>query len=316
MRIVFMGTPDFAVKSLEILVENGFEVVGVITAPDKPAGRGREIRKSPVKIYAESKDLKVLQPTNLKDENFIEELKALQPELQVAVAFRMLPETVWQLPTKGTFNLHASLLPQYRGAAPINWAIINGETETGVTTFFIDREIDTGKIIYQEKVPISNNDNAGVLHDRLMEVGARLVLKTVKSIALGQVPAKPQSEMLDGKLKPAPKIYKDDCKIDWGKSTVEAYNFIRGLSPYPCAHTTLVSPEGKKHILKVYNTTLEFDASPLTPGKIETDGKSFMRIATSDGYLAVNELQLAGKKRMKTEELLRGFNLHEGWKCE
>lgn len=315
MKIVFMGTPDFAVRSLSILVDNGYEVAGVITAPDRPAGRGQEIRKSPVKAYAEEQGLNVLQPTNLKDESFIAELKSLQPDLQVVVAFRMLPEVVWQIPTKGTFNLHASLLPQYRGAAPINWAIINGEEETGVTTFFIDKEIDTGKVIFQQRVPISNNDNAGILHDRLMETGAKLVLKTVQSIDKGEYQTTPQSEMSEAELKPAPKIFKDDCRIDWNKSVDAVYNFIRGMSPYPAAFTTLISPEGKEYILKVYNTTKELDENGQTPGSIESDNKNYLKVATPDGYISINELQLAGKKRMKTDEFLRGFNVLENWRC-
>ncbi len=315
MRIVFMGTPDFAVRSLNILVENGYEIIGVITAPDRPAGRGQELRKSPVKAYAEENGLKVLQPSNLKDEGFVNDLKALQPDLQVVVAFRMLPEVVWQIPTKGTFNLHASLLPQYRGAAPINWAIINGEEETGVTTFFIDKEIDTGKVIFQEKVPISNNDNAGILHDRLMEIGARLVLKTVQAIEKNQYETIAQSDMMEQHLKPAPKIFKDDCKIDWNKPVDDVYNFIRGMSPYPAAFTTLLSPQGKEYILKVYNTTKELDEVGQTPGMVESDDKSYLKVSAPDGYISINELQLAGKKRMKTEDFLRGFNVSQGWKC-
>ena len=316
MRIVFMGTPDFAVRSLEILVENGCHVVGVITAPDKPAGRGREMRKSAVKVFAEKHGLKILQPSNLKDEVFLNELKALQPDLQVVVAFRMLPEAVWQLPAKGTFNLHASLLPQYRGAAPINWAIINGERETGVSTFLIDKEIDTGKIIFQEKVPISNNDNAGILHDRLMEVGARLVLKTVKTVENGNVPSVPQSELKGNEvLKPAPKIFRENCQIDWSRGVDELYNFIRGLSPYPAAYTFLVSPEGEETQLKIFNVTKELGQAR-KPGGIETDGKTELRIAAADGSLLVNELQLAGKKRMKTGDFLRGFTVSEHWKCQ
>jgi len=316
MRIVFMGTPDFAVRSLEILVENGCHVVGVITAPDKPAGRGREMRKSAVKVFAEKHGLKILQPSNLKDEVFLNELKALQPDLQVVVAFRMLPEAVWQLPAKGTFNLHASLLPQYRGAAPINWAIINGERETVVSTFLIDKEIDTGKIIFQEKVPISNNDNAGILHDRLMEVGARLVLKTVKTVENGNVPSVPQSELKGNEvLKPAPKIFRENCQIDWSRGVDELYNFIRGLSPYPAAYTFLVSPEGEETQLKIFNVTKELGQAR-KPGGIETDGKTELRIAAADGSLLVNELQLAGKKRMKTGDFLRGFTVSEHWKCQ
>lgn len=316
MKIVFMGTPDFAVRSLSILVENGYDVVGVITAPDRPAGRGQEIRKSPVKVYAEEQGLNILQPTNLKDESFVAELTALQPDVQVVVAFRMLPEVVWQIPSKGTFNLHASLLPQYRGAAPINWAIINGEEETGVTTFLIDKEIDTGKVLFQQKVPISNNDNAGMLHDRLMEVGAKLVLKTVKAIEANDYTPVPQSEMMNKTLNAAPKIFKDDCRIDWNKPVDDVYNFIRGMSPYPAAFTTLVSPEGKNYILKVYNTTKELDDAGQTPGSIDTDNKTYLKIATPDGYIMVNELQLAGKKRMKTDEFLRGFNVSYDWQAK
>lgn len=295
-----MGTPEFAVPSLAILVENGYEVVAVVTAPDKPAGRGQKLQTSPVKDYAVSKHIPVLQPTNLKSEAFIEELRALNANLQVVVAFRMLPEVVWDMPAIGTFNLHASLLPQYRGAAPINWAIINGEKETGATTFFLKHEIDTGDMIMQEREPIHPHDNVGMLYERLMHKGAGLVLRTVQSIEAGDYTTQPQQ----GELKHAPKIFKETCEIDFGKTTQQVYDFVRGLSPYPAAWTTL---EG---------TTFKiFEAEPLAelpaPAAIERDGfatdnKHYFCFKTADGYLSVKEWQMQGKKRMGIEEFLRG----------
>lgn len=301
MRIVFMGTPDFAVPSLKVLVENGYNVVGVITAPDKPKGRGQKMMATPVKEYAESVGLNILQPTNLKDTEFIEELKHLHADLQIVVAFRMLPAIIWDMPPIGTFNLHASLLPQYRGAAPINWAIINGETETGITTFFLKHEIDAGDIIFQEKEPIYPADTAGTLYNRLMEKGAKLVLKTVEAIEKNDIKSYQQS--WQGELRAAPKIYREDCQIDWNRSTQQIINFIRGMAPYPGAWTKV---EGK--ILKIYGARTVEDATTENPGTYNTDNKTFLDFYTSDGAVRITELQMEGKKKMSTEELLRGYN--------
>ncbi|MDR0873740.1 MAG: methionyl-tRNA formyltransferase [Prevotellaceae bacterium] len=306
LRIVYMGTPDFAVESLRTLYESGYNVVGVVTMPDKPAGRGHKIQFSPVKQYALDNHLRLLQPEKLKDEAFLAELKSLQADLQIVVAFRMLPEVVWDMPKLGTFNLHASLLPQYRGAAPINWAIINGETETGVTTFFLTHEIDTGNIILQEKTPISSEENAGDIHDRLMKMGGELVLKTVDLILEGKAQGQAQAHIAD--LKPAPKIFKETCKIDWQKNTDEIYNFVRGLSPYPAAWTELKSPNGEVLTLKVFETKTEKTTHNEPVGTLLTDGKKFIKIAVSDGYLHLISIQLPSKKRMSAEDVLRGFN--------
>lgn len=306
MRIVFMGTPEFAVPSLKILHENGYDVVGVITAPDKPKGRGKKLQGTPVKEYAESAGLNILQPTNLKSPDFIEELKLLNADLQVVVAFRMLPEVVWQMPPKGTFNLHGSLLPQYRGAAPINWAIINGEKETGVTTFFLKHEIDTGNIIMQEKEPIGQEDTVGDVYTRLMRKGAELVLKTVKAIDAGEVTLLPQDETVE--LKKAPKIHKETCMIDWHQDTESIRNFVRGLSPYPSAWTELA---GKK--FKVYKgekTTISREQNH-APGEFMTDNKSYLSVKTQDGWFDIIELQMEGKKRMSIEDLLRGYKFEQ-----
>lgn len=298
-----MGTPDFAVPSLEILVENGFNVVAVITAPDKPKGRGQQLATSPVKDCALKHGIPVLQPTNLKSPEFVEELRSYQANLQIVVAFRMLPEIVWDMPEIGTFNLHASLLPQYRGAAPINWAIINGEKETGVTTFFLKHEIDTGKIIYQEKEPIKHEDTVGDLYLRLMNKGAHLVLKTVKAIETGQYPEIEQDESVD--IKHAPKIFRETCEIEWDRPAEKVYDFIRGLSPYPAAWTTL---NGKN--LKLYNVSVLNKGSNGAPGTLNTDGKSFLNFNTSDGQIAIHELQIEGKRRMDIEEFLRGNKIN------
>lgn len=303
LRIVFMGTPEFAVPSLEILLLNGCNVVGVITAPDKPGGRGLELQQSAVKKFSLQHHLKILQPEKLKDPLFVEELKSLQPDLQIVVAFRMLPEIVWQLPRIGTFNLHGSLLPQYRGAAPINRAIINGETETGVTTFFLQHEIDTGKIIFQEKIPIGDNETAGELYDRMKHIGAELVLKTVQAIEAGSYPQTEQNNMAG--LKKAPKIFTDDCLIQWNNDVTSIFNQIRGLSPYPSAFTLL-----QKKTLKIFSANKIRTPHQHRAGEISTDGKTYLRFAAADGYIDVTELQLEGKKRMKTEEFLRGFRLN------
>jgi methionyl-tRNA formyltransferase len=305
-RIVFMGTPDFAVESLRSLVEGGYNVVGVITMPDKPAGRGYQLHASPVKEYALSQNIPLLQPEKLKDPEFLEQLKAWKADLQIVVAFRMLPEVVWNMPPKGTFNLHASLLPQYRGAAPINWAIINGEKETGVTTFFLTHEIDTGKIIAQERIPIGNTDNAEIIHDKLMHLGARLVMKTVDDIIHDTLRLIDQKQLISKKLKPAPKLFKETCRIDWSKTTREVYNFIRGLSPYPGAWTEFESREGTLINLKIFETEQELISPYLLPGNFCSNDKNVLKIATSDGFIRVKSLQLAGKKRMSVEEFLRG----------
>ncbi|MBA2584802.1 MAG: methionyl-tRNA formyltransferase [Bacteroidetes bacterium] len=305
-----MGTPDFAVASLDILIENGFTIVGVITAPDKPAGRGREIQESAVKKYAVQKGLNILQPDKLKNEDFLKQLRDLKADLQVVVAFRMLPEVVWNMPAFGTLNLHASLLPHYRGAAPINWVLINGEKQTGVTTFFLQHEIDTGDIIFQEKIEIAERETAGELHDRLMNLGAHLVLKTVKAIERNDFPQTKQMEILkEEQIKHAPKIFKEDCKINWNEKSRTIHNKISGLSPYPCAFTELGSGDGKIVQLKIFFSTFE-SSEEQTPGTIHSDGKTFFKIAAKDGFINLTDLQLAGKKRMNTVEFLRGFNIN------
>lgn len=298
-----MGTPEFAVPSLQILVENGFNVVAVITVPDKPKGRGQKLSTSPVKDYAVSQNIPVLQPTNLKSPEFLEELRSYKANLQIVVAFRMLPEVVWDMPEIGTFNLHGSLLPQYRGAAPINWAIINGEKETGVTTFFLKHEIDTGSIIFQEKEAIKENDNVGSVYTRLMARGAGLVLKTVKAIQSGDYPQKEQDETIE--IKHAPKIFKETCEIDWTKSPEEIYNFIRGLSPYPAAWTTIGD-----RVFKIFGSK-KTDSKSInaTPGQHATDNKTFLHIQTGGSPIAITELQMQGKKRMDIESFLRGTKL-------
>jgi len=312
MRIVFMGTPDFAVESLKILVENKYEIVGVITMPDKPAGRGHKVQFSPVKQYALDHNLKLLQPEKLKDEAFLEELRSLNADLQIVVAFRMLPEVVWNMPKFGTFNLHASLLPQYRGAAPINWAIINGDKETGATTFFLTHEIDTGKIILQEKIQISETDNAGTVHDRLMEMGANLVKQTVDLLIAGKTDAIDQSQFLHPEiaLKTAPKIFKETCAINFSQSVEEVYNFVRGMSPYPTAWAEIQFPgQIEKNILKVFETEKEYCSHNETLGNLVTDGKKFAKIAVFDGFIHLKSVQVAGKKRMDIGELLRGMRI-------
>ncbi|GHV09798.1 methionyl-tRNA formyltransferase [Bacteroidia bacterium] len=305
LRIVYMGTPDFAVESLRALVEGGYQVVGVVTMPDKPVGRHQnELQASPVKQYAVSQNIPVLQPEKLKDPEFLTTLKAWNADLQIVVAFRMLPEVVWNMPRLGTFNLHASLLPQYRGAAPVNWAIINGETETGITTFFLTHEIDTGKIIYQERIPIADTDNAEIVHDNLMHLGAKLVLKTVDDIAENRV--HPLEQDNSQELKPAPKIFKDTCRIDWNKTTQDIYDFIRGLSPYPGAWTELQTPKGETLNLKIFATKKISETHSLAHGTLASDGKTFLDVATPDGFIRLLQLQQAGKKRMAVEDFLRG----------
>ena len=317
LRIVFMGTPEFAVESLRCLVEGGYHVVGVITMPDKPAGRGHKLQASPVKQYAEAHGLPLLQPEKLKDEAFLDRLRAWQADLQIVVAFRMLPQVVWAMPRLGTFNLHASLLPQYRGAAPINWAVINGETQTGITTFFLRQEIDTGEIIQQVRVPIADTDNAGDVHDRLMALGGRLVTETVDAILDGTVTPIPQEQLqVEGELKPAPKIFKDTCRIDWHRPAKQVYDFIRGLSPHPAAWTEL-HPEGQPPVvMKIYESEKQIQAHHIPAGTVQTDGKTYLRVAVPDGFVSLLTLQLPGKKRLRADELLRGFRLAEPARVE
>lgn len=309
LRIVYMGTPEFAVESLKRLVEGGYNIVGVITMPDKPMGRhGSVLQPSPVKQYAISQGLKVLQPEKLKNEEFVAELRSLNADLQIVVAFRMLPEVVWSMPRLGTFNLHASLLPQYRGAAPINWAVINGDTETGITTFFLKHEIDTGEIIDQVRVPIADTDNVEVVYERLMRLGGDLVLKTVDAILEGSVKTIPQEELAQvGELRPAPKIFKETCRIDWTIGVKRIYDFVRGLSPYPAAWTELYQEGTDPVMLKIFETEKLFCEHSLAPGTIVTDCKTYFKIASSDGYVNVLSLQLAGKKRMEINDFLRGY---------
>ncbi|HAC20969.1 MAG TPA: methionyl-tRNA formyltransferase [Porphyromonadaceae bacterium] len=313
LRIVYMGTPDFAVESLKALVEGGYNVVGVITMPDKPAGRGHKIQYSPVKQYALEVGLPLLQPEKLKDETFLADLKAWNADLQIVVAFRMLPEIVWNMPRLGTFNLHASLLPQYRGAAPINWAVINGDTETGITTFFLTHEIDTGRIIKQEKVAIEESDNAGIVHDKLMELGARLVVETVDAILDGSIESVEQSNFYSDEsvLKAAPKIFKETCLLDWGLLPKQVYDFVRGLSPYPAAWTELLYPDGKIVSTKVFEVAYRNEHHELASGTIVTDGKNYVDVAVNGGFVSLLEIQQAGKKRMGVKDFLRGFPLSD-----
>ncbi len=306
LRIVFMGTPDFAVGTLAALLKANINVVGVITAPDKPAGRGRKINESAVKKFAVANNLKVLQPTNLKDEAFIAELKSLNANLQIVVAFRMLPKVVWQMPEYGTFNLHASLLPDYRGAAPINWAIINGETKTGVSTFFIDEKIDTGNVILQEEVLIGEHDTLGELHDTLMRVGSDLVVKTVALIKEDKVTTFKQPEIEE---KSAPKIFNETCKINWTDTLTNIYNLIRGLNPYPAAWTTL-NDNNTKIKVKIYDVKKEYQEHQLKPGTISTT-KTNIKVAVKNGYLIIDSLQLSGKRKMDSKSLLNGFAFSE-----
>ena len=310
LKIVFLGTPDFAVESLRRIHEGGYNIVGVITMPDKPAGRGHKLLHSPVKQYAVANNLPLLQPVNLKDPQFVEELRSLGANLFVVIAFRMLPEVVWSMPELGTFNLHASLLPKYRGAAPINWAVMNGDKETGVTTFFLKHEIDTGDIIQQEKIEIAETDNVGVVHDRLMTLGAGMVVETVDAIIAGTVKPIPQEDLLnkDEEPTPAPKIFKETCEIDFKRTAREVYNHIRGLSPYPAAWTTIKDANGAEFALKIYETELPSEIVVGEPGAVVAT-KDTLTFACADGSIEVKSIQLAGKKRMTTAEFLRGFKL-------
>ncbi len=313
-----MGTPEFAVESLDILVKHNYNIVGVVTMPDKPAGRGQQIQESDIKKYAVEKGLTILQPEKLKDENFIHQLEELKADLQIVVAFRMLPEMVWNMPRLGTINLHGSLLPQYRGAAPINWAVINGEKETGVTTFLLQHQIDTGKIIFREKTPIEENETAGEIHDRLMKIGASLILKTVQAIEKNDFPQIDQLELIakGEKEKHAPKIFKEDCKIDWSKNVSEIHNFIRGLSPYPTAFSTWHAPDGKTFSVKIFRTEKDLAIHSLPLQSVITDSKTFLKIAVKDGFISILDLQLAGKKRMSVADMLRGFPINNEWNVD
>ena len=316
LRIVYMGTPEFAVAPLETLLDAGCNVVAVITAPDKPAGRGNKIRISAVKQFALKQDpeIPILQPSNLKDPDFLKELSKLQPDLQVVVAFRMLPERVWRIPRLGTFNLHASMLPQYRGAAPINHAIINGETETGVTTFMIDEQIDTGRILLQKRTTIGDQETAGDLHDRLMSLGAGVVMETVTRLAAGTLEAQSQDRFIHKKaaLKNAPKIYREHCRISWDLPGKKVHNLIRGLSPYPGAFTNLEKPNGVKVLCKIFSSTFEDSEPAESPGTLLSDNKSFLKAAVVDGYIQIQSIQLEGKRRMDVKDFLAGFSLSSG----
>ena len=314
LRIVFMGTPEFAVPSLRALVEAGYNVVAVVTTPDKPAGRGQKLHESDVKIAARELGLPILQPEKMKDPEFAERMKALRPDLGIVIAFRILPESIWGMPTYGTFNLHASLLPQYRGAAPINRAIMNGETETGVTTFLLNNGIDTGGILEQERIPIGEEDNVGTVYDRLMTIGAGVVLKTVERIAAGDIKPIEQQHIDESTLKPAPKIFKEDCIIDWSRTGKRIIDFIRGLSPYPAAWTPMSGDGMQPLTAKIFAARFIASNHSLTAGDIETDGKSYLRVACSDGLIDIAELQIAGKKRMTVKELLLGFRNPEKYK--
>lgn len=327
LRIVYMGTPEFAVEPLRCLVEGGYNIVGVITMPDKPAGRGHKVQFSPVKQYALEHDLPLLQPERLKDEAFVEALRAWNADLQIVVAFRMLPEVVWNMPRLGTFNLHASLLPQYRGAAPINWAVINGDTETGITTFFLKHEIDTGEVIQQVRVPIADTDNVEVVHDKLMMLGGKLVLETVDAILNGTVKPIPQEEMaVVGELRPAPKIFKETCRIDWNQPVKKIYDFIRGLSPYPAAWSELIASEKESVVVKIFEVEKIVKKNDkrcrnsrgrfCKVGSIETDGKKYIKVSVPGGFVSILSLQLPGKKRLKIDELLRGYHLEDGCKMK
>ncbi|MEP6844409.1 MAG: methionyl-tRNA formyltransferase [Panacibacter sp.] len=303
LRIIFMGTPEFAVASLSALVDADFNIACVITAPDKPAGRGMRMNESAVKKYAVEKGLKILQPEKLKNSAFIEELKKIDAEVQVVVAFRMLPEVVWKMPPLGTINVHASLLPQYRGAAPINWAIINGEKQTGVTTFKLQHEIDMGNILLQEIIPIDEDETAGELHDKMKESGARILVKTIQQLGIGKLDEIPQ-ENISPVIKHAPKIFTETCKIHWNKTAEEIHNLIRGLSPFPGAFTFL-----NEKILKIYKSSKEIASHNFKNGHIQTDNKTFLKFACRDGFIKINELQIEGKRRMLIEDFLKGYQI-------
>lgn len=307
LRIVFMGTPEFAATSLRRLVAEGYNVVAVVTTPDKPAGRGQRMHESDVKLTAKELGLPILQPEKLRDEAFLEALRALEPDLGIVIAFRMLPEVVWAMPKHGTFNLHASLLPEYRGAAPINWAIINGDKRTGVTTFLLNHEIDKGAIIGQEEVDILPEDNIGTLYDKLMNIGSGLVIETVERIASGNVDPVEQMHIDESTLRPAPKIFKEDGRIDWNRGAEDIHNLVRGLSPYPAAWSPIFKDGEECGSIKIFTTRVELKAMNVAPGTVVTDGRGELRVAASDGWVYIDELQLAGKRRMTTRELLLGW---------
>lgn len=309
-RIVFMGTPEFAIPSLDALLINNLNIAGVVTSPDKPSGRGLKLQQSAIKKFAVEHRLPLLQPANLEDREFINELRKLKPDLLIVVAFRKLPDEVWQLPPMGTFNLHASLLPQYRGAAPINWVLINGEKTTGVTTFFIDEKIDTGKIIYQDEISILPKENFGTLHDKLMKEGAKLVVKTTKSILENRYPQTDQSALINipKELKKAPKLRRENCEINWARSVVDVYNFIRGLSPYPGAWTIFTDQEGKSDVLKIFEADALVEKHEYNQGTILTDDQSYMKVAVSNGFIKLLSVQLPGKKQMCIVPFLQGFD--------
>jgi len=315
IRIIYFGTPEFAASQLEAILAAGYEVAAVVTMPDKPAGRGRKIQYSEVKKAALKHNLPLLQPEKLKDPQFLETLASYKANLFIVVAFRMLPVVVWQMPEYGTFNLHASLLPQYRGAAPINFAIINGETETGLTTFFLNEEIDKGAVIMRERVVIRPNETAGELHDELMLLGNQVVVETIRKIEQGEAFATEQAQMEQGELRPAPKISKEFCRIDWNQDIQSVYNHIRGLSPYPAAHTLLVSDSGEQIEMKVFVTEKEICPTNLEPSAVVTDNKKFLKVALRDGFLHLVEVQQAGKKRMDIADFLRGTQLLGSWKA-
>lgn len=306
-RLIFMGTPEFAVESLKILIENNFNIIAVVTSPDKPAGRGQLLSQSAVKVYALENNIPVLQPTRLKDDLFFEQLSAYNPDLMVIVAFRMLPEKIWNLPPLGSINLHASLLPQYRGAAPINWAIIHGEKVTGITTFFLKHEIDTGNILFQKEVPIEPGDNAGTLHDKLMVQGAVLLNQTIELVRMGEFKEIPQANISISQLRHAPKIFKEDGKINWQNPVEFIHNLIRGLSPYPTAWAYLESPKDQSLMFKVFQSGIERVEHRFDTGTLLTDEKSYLKVAVKDGFIVLEEIQISGKKRMKVSEFLNGF---------
>lgn len=315
IKIAYFGTPEFAASQLEAILGAGYEVAVVVTMPDKPAGRGRKIQFSDVKKTALEHNLPLLQPEKLKDQEFLKQLASYQANLFIVVAFRMLPAVVWQMPELGTFNLHASLLPQYRGAAPINFAIINGETETGLTTFFLNEEIDKGAIIMREKVSIRPDETAGELHDELMSLGNKVVVETIKKIEKGEVKALPQEDLYENQpLKPAPKITKEFCNVDWNQDCQTVYNHIRGLSPYPAAHTQLISEEGETIDLKVFSTKIELCRTGLPVGSVVTDNKKHLKIALCDGFISLTNVQQSGKKAMPIDDFLRGTQLNGDWK--
>ena len=307
LRIVFMGTPEFAVASLRRLVEEGYNIVAVVTTPDKPAGRGQKLHESDVKVAARELGLPILQPERLRDEAFVEAMRALEPDLGIVIAFRMLPEVIWAMPRLGTFNLHASLLPEYRGAAPINWAVINGERETGITTFLLNHEIDKGAIIGQKREPIAEDDTVGTMYDKLMRSGCDLVVETVERVAAGNYEAREQMHIDEATLKPAPKIFKDDCRIDWSWEGCRIVNFVRGLSPYPAAWTPMYIDGEERGSAKIFRVTFSASEHKRTAGTVESDGKSSLRVACQDGWVEIHELQVAGKRRMAVRDLLLGL---------